>query len=43
MVDVKNSGVAEKETVNEYRKDMMDKAIDKIGALKQADYEKQVR
>lgn len=39
---MKNSGVAEKETVNEYRKDMMDKAIKKIGALKQADYDKQV-
>lgn len=43
VVDVKNSGVSEKETVNEYRKAMMDKAINKIGALKQADYNKQVR
>lgn len=40
---MKNSGVAEKETVNEYRRVMMDKAIDKIRALKQADYHKQVR
>lgn len=42
MVDVKNSGVTEKERVNEYRKIMMDKAIDKIRALKQEDYEKRV-
>lgn len=43
VVDVKDSGVAEKECVNEYRKDMMNKAIDKIGALKQDDYDKKVR
>lgn len=43
MVDVKDSGVAEKECVNEYRKDMMNKAIDKIGALKQGAYDKKVR
>uniref|UniRef100_H3DGF5 RNA helicase n=1 Tax=Tetraodon nigroviridis TaxID=99883 RepID=H3DGF5_TETNG len=43
VVDVKNSGVAEKETVNEYRKNMMDKAIEKIGALKHADYDKQIQ
>lgn len=42
VVDVKNSGVAEKEPVNEYRRGLMNKAIDKIGALKQADYNKQV-
>ncbi|KAM4558868.1 interferon-induced helicase C domain-containing protein 1 [Odontesthes bonariensis] len=42
VVDVKNSGVAEKECVNEYREDMMDKAIKKIKALNQADYEKQI-
>lgn len=40
---MKNSGVSEKETVNEFRKTMMDKAIARIGALKQADYDKQVR
>lgn len=40
---MKNSGVAEKETVNEYRRSMMDKAIDKIGALKQTDYRDKVR
>lgn len=43
VVDVKNSGVAEKETVNEYRKGMMEKAIDKIRDLKHADFDKQVR
>ncbi|XP_040912388.1 interferon-induced helicase C domain-containing protein 1 isoform X2 [Toxotes jaculatrix] len=42
LVEVKNSGVAEKECVNEYRKNMMNKAIDKIRALKQADYDKRI-
>lgn len=42
LVEVKGSGVAEKECVNEYRKTMMHKAIDKIRALPQADYEKKV-
>lgn len=43
MVDVKDSGVAEKECVNEYRKGMMNKAIEKIGALPQDAYDKKVR
>lgn len=43
LVEVKNSGVAEKECVNEYRIDMMNKAIEKIRALDQADYDKRVR
>lgn len=42
MVDVKNSGVAEKEQVNEYRKDMMNKAMDKIKTLSEAEYGKRV-
>ncbi|XP_034430093.1 interferon-induced helicase C domain-containing protein 1 [Hippoglossus hippoglossus] len=42
LVDVKNSGVAEKEWVNEYRKKMMNKAIENIGSLNQADYKKQI-
>ncbi|XP_042350470.1 interferon-induced helicase C domain-containing protein 1 [Plectropomus leopardus] len=42
LVDVKNSGVAEKECVNEYRINMMNKAIDKIRALDQADYDKRI-
>nr|QYW22326.1 melanoma differentiation-associated protein 5 [Channa argus] len=42
LVEVKNSGVAEKESVNEYRQKMMNKAIDKIRALNQADYEKRI-
>lgn len=43
LVEVKNSGVAEKECVNEYRKKMMNKAIQKIKSLNQAAYEKRVR
>ncbi|KAK2839744.1 hypothetical protein Q5P01_013484 [Channa striata] len=42
LVEVKNSGVAEKECVNEYRQKMMDRAIDKIRALNQADYDKRI-
>lgn len=42
VVDVKNSGVAEKELVNEYRKDMMNKAMDKIKTLSEAEYSKRV-
>uniref|UniRef100_A0AAX7SPF4 RNA helicase n=1 Tax=Astatotilapia calliptera TaxID=8154 RepID=A0AAX7SPF4_ASTCA len=42
LVEVKNSGVAEKECVNEYRKNMMNKAIQKIKSLNQAAYEKRI-
>ncbi|XP_034088273.1 interferon-induced helicase C domain-containing protein 1 [Gymnodraco acuticeps] len=42
LVDVKNSGVAEKECVNEYRITMMNKAIDKIRTLKQEDYDRRI-
>ncbi|XP_037542350.1 interferon-induced helicase C domain-containing protein 1 [Nematolebias whitei] len=42
VVDIKNSGVAEKECVNEYREDMMNKAIAKIKTFSQADYNKQI-
>ncbi|XP_033965510.1 interferon-induced helicase C domain-containing protein 1 [Pseudochaenichthys georgianus] len=42
LVDVKNSGVAEKECVNEYRITMMNKAIDKIRTLKQEDYDRRM-
>ncbi|XP_034742416.1 interferon-induced helicase C domain-containing protein 1 [Etheostoma cragini] len=42
LVEVKNSGVAEKECVNEFRINMMNKAIDKIRALDQADYDKRI-
>ncbi|KAM7380584.1 hypothetical protein PAMP_003871 [Pampus punctatissimus] len=42
LVEVKGSGVAEKECVNEYRKSMMNKAIDKISAIQQADYDKRI-
>ncbi|XP_047457845.1 interferon-induced helicase C domain-containing protein 1 isoform X2 [Mugil cephalus] len=43
LVDVKNSGVVEKEVVNEFRTGMMAKAIDKIKALKQEDYDKRIK
>ncbi|KAF6726702.1 Interferon-induced helicase C domain-containing protein 1 [Oryzias melastigma] len=42
VVDVKNSGVAERECVNEHREDMMHKAIEKIKALSPQDYDKQI-
>ncbi|XP_039884142.1 interferon-induced helicase C domain-containing protein 1 isoform X2 [Simochromis diagramma] len=42
LVEVKNSGVAEKECVNEYRKNMMNKAIQKIKSLNQTAYEKRI-
>ncbi|XP_043987484.1 interferon-induced helicase C domain-containing protein 1 isoform X1 [Gambusia affinis] len=42
VVDVKNSGVAEKECVNEYREQMMNKAIQKIKKLDQKLYNKQI-
>lgn len=42
VVEVKNSGVAEKECVNEYRTKMMNKAIEKIRALDQAEYDKRI-
>nr|XP_046259551.1 interferon-induced helicase C domain-containing protein 1 isoform X2 [Scatophagus argus] len=42
LVEVKNSGVAEKECVNEYRMAMMHKAIDKIRALDQVDYDRRI-
>lgn len=42
LVEVKGSGVAEKESVNEYRKNMMNKAIAKIRALSQAEYDRRI-
>uniref|UniRef100_A0A7N6AH69 RNA helicase n=1 Tax=Anabas testudineus TaxID=64144 RepID=A0A7N6AH69_ANATE len=42
LVEVKNTGVAEKESVNEYRQKMMDKAIDKIRAMNQVNYDKRI-
>ncbi|KAM3607903.1 uncharacterized protein V6R79_015953 [Siganus canaliculatus] len=42
VVEVKNSGVAEKECVNEYRTKMMNKAIEKIRALDQDEYDKRI-
>lgn len=42
LVETKGSGVAEKETVNEYRINMMNKAIDKIRALDPKEYNKRI-
>ncbi|CAK6954109.1 interferon-induced helicase C domain-containing protein 1 [Scomber scombrus] len=42
LVEVKGSGVAERECVNEYRTKMMHKAIDKIRALNHADYDRKI-
>ncbi|XP_054888189.1 interferon-induced helicase C domain-containing protein 1 [Poeciliopsis prolifica] len=42
VVDVKNSGVAEKEYVNEHREQMMNKAIQKIKKYDQSVYNKQI-
>uniref|UniRef100_A0A8C5I7L8 RNA helicase n=1 Tax=Gouania willdenowi TaxID=441366 RepID=A0A8C5I7L8_GOUWI len=42
LVEVKNSGVAGKEFVNEFRIKLMTKAIDKIRKMKQEDYESQI-
>uniref|UniRef100_A0A668AZ64 RNA helicase n=1 Tax=Myripristis murdjan TaxID=586833 RepID=A0A668AZ64_9TELE len=42
LVEVKGSAVAEKESINEYRKDMMSKAIAKIKSLSQDDYDKRI-
>ncbi|KAF7668812.1 hypothetical protein LDENG_00285850 [Lucifuga dentata] len=43
LVEVKGSGVAEKDSINEYRKNMMHKAIDKIRALSQEEYDKRIK
>ncbi|XP_053733606.1 interferon-induced helicase C domain-containing protein 1 [Synchiropus splendidus] len=42
LVGVKGSGVVEKESVNEYRKSIMDKAIAKIRTFNQEDYDKRI-
>ncbi|XP_057708991.1 interferon-induced helicase C domain-containing protein 1 isoform X1 [Corythoichthys intestinalis] len=42
VIEVKGSGVTEKESVNEYRKDLMTKAIAKICALDPADYNNRI-
>ncbi|KAM4608828.1 interferon-induced helicase C domain-containing protein 1 isoform 2-T2 [Polymixia lowei] len=42
LVEVTGSGVAEKEHVNEYRKSMMSKAIDKIKNMNQGEYDKRI-
>ncbi|XP_034042377.1 interferon-induced helicase C domain-containing protein 1-like [Thalassophryne amazonica] len=43
VVDVQGSGVAEKESVNEYRKNMMHKAIHKIMSLNHDNYNKRIK
>lgn len=42
VLQVEGSGVAERETVNEFREKMMGKAIEKIQKLDQAEYERKV-
>ncbi|XP_033842734.1 interferon-induced helicase C domain-containing protein 1 [Periophthalmus magnuspinnatus] len=42
LVEIEGSNVAEKETVNEYRINMMNKAIAKIRGLNPNDYEKRI-
>ena len=41
-MEVEGSGVAERESVNEYREKMMEKAIIKVGGLPRAEYNKKV-
>ncbi|XP_068613059.1 interferon-induced helicase C domain-containing protein 1-like [Brachionichthys hirsutus] len=43
IIDIKNSGVTEKNSVNEYRKKMMYKAIGRVRALNQVDYDKRIQ
>ncbi|KAL4636208.1 interferon-induced helicase C domain-containing protein 1-like [Arapaima gigas] len=43
LVEVEGSGVAERESVNEYREKMMSKAIQKVQNLNQAEYEKKIK
>ncbi|XP_048846960.1 interferon-induced helicase C domain-containing protein 1 [Brienomyrus brachyistius] len=43
VVQVEGSGVAERETVNEFRENMMGKAIEKIQKIDQAEYERKKR
>nr|XP_023678448.1 interferon-induced helicase C domain-containing protein 1 [Paramormyrops kingsleyae] len=43
VLQVEGSGVAERETVNEFREKMMGKAIEKIQKLDQAEYERKKR
>lgn len=43
VVEEAGSGVAERESVNEYREKMMSKAIAKVCTLSREEYEKNVR
>ncbi|XP_030641741.1 interferon-induced helicase C domain-containing protein 1 [Chanos chanos] len=43
LVEEEGSGVAERESVNEYREKMMSKAIDRVMKLNRADYEKKIK
>ncbi|KAL2081449.1 hypothetical protein ACEWY4_023302 [Coilia grayii] len=43
LVEVEGSGVAERESVNEYREKMMSKAIARVVKLARADYDKKIR
>uniref|UniRef100_A0AAY4BJ69 RNA helicase n=1 Tax=Denticeps clupeoides TaxID=299321 RepID=A0AAY4BJ69_9TELE len=43
LVEMEGSGVAERESVNEYREKMMSRAIQRVQKLPRADYEKKVK
>uniref|UniRef100_A0A8C9SVJ4 RNA helicase n=1 Tax=Scleropages formosus TaxID=113540 RepID=A0A8C9SVJ4_SCLFO len=43
LVELEGSGVAERESVNEYREKMMSKAIQKVQNLERAEYEKKIK
>lgn len=43
MVEETGSGVAERESVNEYREKMMSKAIARVCTMSREEYEKKVR
>ncbi|XP_054642059.1 interferon-induced helicase C domain-containing protein 1 isoform X2 [Dunckerocampus dactyliophorus] len=42
VIEVKGSGVTEKETINEYRKDLMTRAIARIREFQPAEYERRI-
>lgn len=42
LVEMEGSGVAERESVNEYREKMMSRAIDRVGKMSREEYDKKV-
>lgn len=43
LVEMEGSGVAERESVNEYREKMMSRAIHKVGNMSREEYDKQIK